>query len=621
MVCIMIEHKFTLKSIVKNIDLLLCYFMVLAGAAYFAYQALGSNFNPIMPLILIAFPLTYAKLRGSIQDKHFHFDLLPAFIYLNELIFIISFIADILLLFKNVYSSNFFLVSTVMASSILISIFSQNKKKDSFILIKIVVLITIIRSSIFYSFPEIYGIDPLFHARFSEQILSSFYIPKEGDFLGYSFYPIYQIILAQLNIISSLSIRNSMFIIGILQISVTTGIIYLIGLKFAGREAGLLASFIFSGTANVITTGFSMIPNMFGLIPFALALYTIIGMKYTLSRQILLILCLFSLIFVHPYPPLILLIILGIIYLIGLIIHNDNLAEKVFEVKFNTLFLLLIIYLGNMVSSGNNPYFKTSVLNTFAQLDQDYIVTKDVYDVPFKVLIYNNLYYLFIIGFCLFGLLSWMNIGKRDRKQMNLSVITLMLLIIYFSIQLFNVSFLPIPYRILPFFLLLISVFVSVGLLSFTSALKIRKKSMSIICIIILCLSFFFFSMTSYLVSPDDGLFSDEQGYRQTLSSAELSSLNYLLAFSNESFETDSYYKLYVGYKGNTELFQNLNDLNDKKVILLRSYFLDKPYLRHLSKYNITSENKISRSYYENSLHINSWNMIYSNDKSWVYRK
>lgn len=617
----MIGHKFTIKSIVKNIDLFLSYSIVLAGIVYAAYLILSSNFNTIMPFIFIVFPLTYAKLRGNIQYIHFRFDLLPTHICVNEIIFLISFTASLLQLFENVHSHYFFLILTIMASSILISIFSQDKKMDSFILLKIIVLITIIRSSIFYSFSEIYGIDPLFHARFSEQISSSYNITKDGEFFGYSFYPIYQLILAQLKIISSLSIRDAMFIIGILQISVVAGIIYLIGLKFTGRKAGLLASFIFCGTANVITSGITMIPNMFGIIPFALILYAIIAMKYTSSRQILLIFCLFCLIFVHPYPPLILLIILLIIYLVRLLICSKNSTENVYIIKFSTLLLLLTTFLVNMISLGHNPYFEYSVSRMFQERYQYYIATEVLYDVPLKYLTYNNLYYYFLIGFGLFGLLSWMNIGKRDGKQTILTVTTLILFFLYFSIGLFNISFIPIPYRILSFILVFMSLFVSVGLLSFTSALKIKKKSVSIICLIILCLSFFFFSITSHVVSPDDGLFSKELGYRQTLSSAELSSLNYLLTFSNESFDTDSYYKSYVKYKGNTELYNHLIDLDDKDTILLRNYFLDNPYLRYLSGFNQSSENKISRSYYENYKHINNWNMIYTNDKSWVYTK
>jgi hypothetical protein len=608
----------TLKydTFIKNSDMFLAYFMLCLSLIYSFLQFLTSK-PPSLAIIFFFISLLYIILsRKNVYLTNMSLNISSKAKIFNELIFIISFsiLAIMYLKHSYPYPIYFYLILTISATSILISIYTLEKKYYWNPFFKIIILVTFIRASIFYQFPDIYGIDPLYHYRFCEQIISTYSIPKEGEFLSYSFYPIYHIILVQIKSILFISLRNAMFLMGMVQIFIVSLFIYLIGKKFDDiRTLGLLSIFIFCSCANVVFSGIALIPNTFSLIIYIVLFYMAVCVKNTPSLKIILIICLCTLILTHPYPPL--------FFIFAIIVFN--LSRKIYKLKYKCsnenivplgigiLLTCLVLFISNLVILTHNPLFSNTILNFF--IHKEHIIDPSLeYPISYTNLIYSDLSHNIILGIALFGVFFWINPKNSTEQKFSLALLAFSSISVLFLINLLNLTFIPIPDRIWPFAYIPISIVASQGIKKLGELIVKKTGKYSATLIIAIILLTFFVSITSPKISPDISLNANSLAYREALTSSETDSWKYAIHNSDQSISTDLYYQLYAIYKGynNAGSVYNQNTSTKKTdLILSREYSQKNSYLRYLLGKNY---------YYLNDAETNVLNKIYDNGDSWV---
>ncbi len=608
------SSNYYIRKVFNKIDIILAYTLLIMGLIFSSFQLLR-NSSPSIPIFFIIFSILYIKFRNEINESNIHLNFKNY--KLNEIFFIICFISFIWILFKFNYPFplvNLLLLATLIALSILISIFT--KSNNAWILLmKITLLTVLIRASIFYAFPIAYGVDPTFHIVFAQNIANSGHLPLTEQ--SYSYYPLYHILLASLNELTSLSFYNISFILGIIQLIVIFPVIFLIGKKVCNEEIALLSTFIY-GTAGSVIMGY-LIPNMFGLAIFALLFYIIFNQR-NIIFAILFLICSVSLILIHPYPAINLMLLMITLYIT--IKFMDYLqidySYKSIYIKFESILIVVILFLTNALVWGYNPFLRDAILNSFSQ-ENSFDLTSSIANLSFAN-VYNDLNYVFL-GFAIFSSLYWISAKKRDGNKIFLGFLALVMIGTYLSIYALNISFIPLPYRMYPFLFIPISILAAQSIFYIHNIIKNRisnEKNITIV-IIILLTSMSFISFTSVNVFPDFGLYSGDLGYRSSLTTSEVAVLPFLANFSNLNANYDQYYRQYILNSNATSPYPN-NNIQKDNIIVLREYFLQNSYLRSLSNFPKIS-GTISQSKYESVEGIGNWSTIYDDGHVWVYKK
>ncbi|ADZ09108.1 hypothetical protein Metbo_0858 [Methanobacterium lacus] len=598
-----------------KIDLIIAFILLITGL-FFSFFQLIKNSSPSVPILFIIFSILYVIFRNEKLDIN-SIQLKFKYYKLNEIFFVICFISFIGLFYLFNYPFplvNLLLLATLIGLSILISIFTKSNNSWT-ILIKIILLTVLIRASIFYAFPVPYGVDPTFHIVFAQNIANSGHLPLTDE--SYSYYPLYHIILALLNELTKLSFYNLSFIIGIIQLTIVFPVIFIIGKKVCNEEIALLAVFIFGISGSVIM-GY-LIPNMFGLAIFALLFYIIFNQRNIIFASLFLI-CSLSLNLIHPYPAINLILMMLTLFIT--IKFMDYLqidySYKSVYIKLESILIVIVLFLTNALVWGYNPFLRTAILNSFAK-EKSFDISGSVANLSL-VNVYNDLNYIFL-GLAIFSSLYWISSKKRDGNKIFLGFLTLVMIGVYVAIYGLGLSFIPLPYRMLPFLFIPISILAAQAIFYIHNILNNRisnGKGITIF-IIILITSLSFVSFTSVNVYPDFELYHGELGYTNSLSTSEIAVLPFLGNFTNSNANYDGYYKQYIL---NANISAPYPSDNSQKVnmMVLRKYFLENSYLRGLSNFPKIN-GTISQNKYESIEGIENWNIIYNNGGLWVYDK
>jgi hypothetical protein len=235
---------------------------------------------------------------------------------------------------------------------------------------------------------------------------------------------------------------------------------------------------------------------------------------------------------------------------------------------------------------------------------------------------FKNISYDLSFSFFIFGFLAWLNFTRIN----NIYIIMLIssLLVLLYASDLFSIGLVPLGYRVWPFLYIPFSIVVAQGIFYFMSTVvkKGKKQIYPLITMAILIL-IYFLSITSYLVSPDQGFYSKELGYRQFLTESEIDGLNYSLHKSNINtpIYSDDFYSTYTKYKRYDRNILNLDSsFHDESFIILRKYFLQKLSIRLLSNFDKTKNSEIDQRDFEKIMKISDCNIIYNNANVWVYQ-
>lgn len=611
-------NKFFINRL-NNLDLSFAYIILTFGIIFSLFQIYRES-SPAFPLFFIVFSVIYIISRNKINNVTLNFEHIKFYSLLNDIIFVLLFICMIFSIFSfiNPFPITFYLILSLMVVSIALSIFLEENNLKT--LLKIIILNSLIRASIFFAFSTPYGIDPNFHLNFVNTLVETGQIPHTGYFDGYYYYPIYHLLLAVLNYLTLIPLKSLLFVVGIIQISIVTLIIYLTGNKIANKEIGLLASLIFCTASPVIME--YLIPNMFALAPFAVLFYILI-FKNNIASKIIFLILLISLTVTHAYPVIILafVMVVSLFILVFLDIFKiGHIKKNILNITNTAILLSLALFLGHSLVWGQNPFLRDVIINTFVK-ENTIDVVSTIATFSFSSF-YNDLSSL-IIGFAILGSLFWIK-NRKEHVKLYFSLLTLVLIGIYLGIHALGLSFIPLPYRMLPFIYIPVSILAAQGIfyiyeiLVRTSSSINFSKVMSIIIITVI----FGFSITSVEVNPDMGLYGGEISFTPALTTSELAGLAFTLNFPSSNASYDFFEEYYIEFSGTFKNYPR-SDYQDADLLVLRSYYLENAQLREktgdVALKNIAGN--IPLPTYENIKKLNNWDILYENGNTLIYKK
>jgi hypothetical protein len=219
--------------------------------------------------------LLFVGLGASTGIKSELFSAIKQAIPMLNVAFFIFFALSLIALKSEIYSrpiAYFIFISLLSVIVALQIIFLDNKSYIWIIFLNIFLLSLNIRWGIYYLFPGLHGVDPWYHYALIRDILQSGYLPLAEV---YSNWPMMHLEAAISQLLLDWDIKDSLFIISIIEIS-SLIFIFLLTRIILDTKIALLATLILSVSDHYILWGIDLTPMTLGYVFFVIILYLII---------------------------------------------------------------------------------------------------------------------------------------------------------------------------------------------------------------------------------------------------------------------------------------------------------------------------------------------------------
>jgi len=229
------------------------------------------------------------------------------------------------------------------------------------------------RGTMFFSNTIAYGSDPLFHTRIALRTAEVGEVISSLEAGKYSITPAYHVIIAILSNISGLPALDSTFLITIMIVLVPSILIYVLACRWISIDAAVLAVVLFVGSEYVIRWSIEPQPTSFGLILFALGVFTFLIWLDTenIIYEILTLVFVVALAYTHQVSAFILLTVLSTILLLSHNLSSVNLSfSSVRPVLSHYLIVGAIWSLGDYGPYGDSRSFVQGLALNFARRSQ-----------------------------------------------------------------------------------------------------------------------------------------------------------------------------------------------------------------------------------------------------------
>gem|GEM_PF-5594483 len=487
--------KIFFKNNLKDYDLFFSYIGFILGlilTLFFLYKHLPYfNFSIAISLAFLMYVIIKRnKTFNQFNNKLFNYSIkIKRYYYiLFNILFLILFCLSILSLRFVEYGRPllYFIILSLMCVIVFYeTLIANDYNYFLLILIKIIIIAINLRSSLYYSFPGLYSSDPYYWVSFVNYTI--YYSHIQTDVLYYH-YPIFNLILSICKIITSLNIKDTMFLsIGLLEI-IGIYIIYLIGLLIKKPKIGLIAALLLSIFPYNIRMGALIFQSTIGLIFFSILVYLLIKSDISKNNLINYFLIFFLLIIIltHHLSSFILLIFLIIYTIVFSILENLEKNRNIFSSKNFMILLFFSLTLFTYWMYNGSWQFEysikslTTIMYDIFDKSNEIIISPVEYD--FNYVILRNIGMSLFILFSIIGILFWFHNNKTEKGISLISLIS-MLLIFLFIIGGLNIV---LAYRWIPFLFLLISLPAAAGLIIFINIIKIKNLKITIIFFILI---------------------------------------------------------------------------------------------------------------------------------------
>lgn len=490
----------------------------------------------------------------------------------------------------------FFILVAMAYSVIAAQIFLNGAKKFvPIILLEIFIIAIIIRGSIYFLFPSIYGNDPLFHTNFVRNTISLGSIPNMGD---YRYFPYTHLLTAYVRELSGLSIKNAYFVIAVIEVLASL-FVFLIGKKLGGIRLGLLSAMVITLAPYNIFWGFWIIPMTLGMVFFIIILYLVLirNTNPSIKMSILLVFFCLSIIFVHTVASFVSWLILTLI-LIGIIIykflfpqirprklavlsfHNflfSPLQYRKFQLSFNLVSLFGVSLFSYWMfihhETGEDIFFlfTRSLIVSLTKMDTE-SVTMVTLAPTFNYLsiFLIDLPTTLLLFFGVLGSLYLINLDLDRVKFTFISSAIILVFLVYGGGLLGTTAILP--GRWLVFIEVILILLSAYGIYLLVSTQKTVKKQL-VVCSIIIFI-FAFSAITTPLTNSESPFYAKELGMRSGLFESEITAANYLDSHYNGTFARSSKYQFLKG----VTLNPNETETYEGKMMAIRDYDLEKGF-------------------------------------------
>ena len=522
---------------------------------------------------------------------------------LTNIIFLITFIASILMLKFNLYyrPPDYFILVSIAASSIAVELIFTSERNHTLCLtlLKIIVLCLSIRAGIFYEFPTLLGSDTWGHAEFASFIAGYGHVPAREvyDAGQYNDFAIFHILVAATAIVTSAALKDALFFsVGFISI-VSTLFIYLIGKSIGGVRMGLFAMlivgtcdmFIVMGVTNILT-------GSLVLCWFMLIMFLQFRQRSSIVATALTIFLFFVIILTHQLTTFIVLIAL-IGFIIGKTLYgyfyngeNNPIFINISLISVLILGITMIAYwmLVGVEGSGKT-FFQQMVIRVMSALTADiyfnpfsspYVALFGSYSILSNVLFHPG--YLILAFVAATGVLIWISPKNVDRGKIAISVAILLLFVCTYVSPLTSAKLALIPHRWLPFIYVLLTLAAAQAIVSLMSLIKRNWSKTFAVSLVVIVLTFFM--LTTPYICGDSPIYNRDRASRSNFKTSEVQAVSTVAQLYQGEIMIDAAYTnvfSYVASNYNVTCKRLISDVDSSftGMMLLRKVLLDEPTL------------------------------------------
>jgi hypothetical protein len=477
--------------------------------------------------------------------------------------FIIIFISSISLLIISPYRSlYYFLMLSLLASTIAVQILSKNLHPE-FILIEIILFMLNIILGVTLKYPFYFGFTDIAPIIDTMQVtaLSGHVIPPDFD-LSYTNFPLYHILIAESSLMMNLDIHTTFFLVSsIVYVAVMVILFKIVHFFLKNVQFALFTCLLYSCTSIVITYGTYVVPRVMAFLGFLILLYLSLKRMYekdTWPFFILQYLLVCYIILVHQVSIFQILSLL--VFLLGSewLMESHKTISPLFLATFFTISLSYWFFIAT-------EFFRVVVQNSKMAL-----MSESLSFIRPSIQAGNELDYLFTnIDSAIMVLLIFIGLGYllwnwQDRSRTALGFFGLVMLPFYIpnplqllwtSLVLFRADRMML--LLAPFF----SIIMGIGVYSLISQLERRKYRMDrvLILIFIVIFLFAFFSLTSNNAPDSKDL--PWRGPRRHFNQQEIDSYTFAFRYIpyGSQLYSDYYTNRYFLFKKNFSEAEELN--------------------------------------------------------------
>ncbi len=423
----------------------------------------------------------------------------------------------------------YFVVVSLLVGIIAMDIMAlDNDRRVGMIMLKVLLVSLSVRAGIFYEFPSLSGADTYVHARIAQDIVDSGLIP--GWEIRYQSYPIFHLAVAMTQILTSLSLKDALFVsVGLTSIAGTT-FIYLIGSRVAGPRAGLLALLLANISDSLITTGATyMGPDSVVLVYFLLMLYLVIarGME-PVNRAILLGITGVA-VFTHQLSVFAVLISLAGLFLaagVGRALYAYR-RQTQLPLIYLLVFAVMMLFYWTLTYYGRSTFLGSMILSLKNVLMNPEFgfeagITRSV-QFGFWTNLLFHLGYLILLLLAIGGLLFWLR--SREERQFSVGGTAIVLFLFTYAFPAITGSRVMLTDRWYPILVIFLVILAAPYLMRSASLFRTSLGQM-VVPALLTALAFLMIATPN--VNKDNPLYANERAGRVQFTAAEVSTISTL---------------------------------------------------------------------------------------------
>lgn len=503
-----------------------------------------------------------------------------------HIVFLVSLSLSIWLLWGNLYERPplYFALILIAAASIIIDILWLSDEQTSHIviaLLKIVALAVSVYAGIYYLFPGIYGVDPWWYNEWMQETVNLGHI-TEGQILNNSYYlfPVFQLSGAMTQIVSGLSVHDSIFASTVVFMAISCTFVFLIGKKLGNARIGLLAALIVPLAGDFINMATAVISMSLGICFFLMILYLVFchGRKQ-FSPMALIIVLSMALIFTHPIASLITLLSLVVVllgYRLYKLVVGPAWSHGIVSLSLVMFFGIAMLFVWMQTPPYAPALLDISVTRLVISLETEaqfaLAMPLPMTSIPYAIQLLDAGGYLILVCLAVVGALVYLHPRNRDSTRIGLLLTAGMLFVVPSIFRLFNLENI-LPGRWTVFLYLPLAVLAVQGLLNVSNLVRNNLGRLSLVMATVLTIMFM---MTTSRVANTDSPLVYNGAARVGYTQSELAALDTLSYMGAGNPETDVYYGLIFPYViGNNEYIEMSQRTNE--IFLVRNYYLQHP--------------------------------------------
>mgnify|MGYP001009839548 CR=1 FL=1 len=540
--------------------------------------------NPTRVILLLAAPLVFiicslwliTRKKASIemdQSSNYWFKVCVILFFLLFTILIITHHARDSQYVRSPYV--FFLISllsAVLAAEIMIS----KRANVPFVLFQLASLAIFTVWSQIGLFPYPTGIDPIFHEKVVNDLISTSHVPMYSQYVDS---PFFHIIVSSPMLIANIDYVPSVFfsisVIQVVSLLLLTQILASrIGLN---HVIGLLSGLALILSPLVIQANVSAIPFSMAIVFMMLLFFLILNQKLTLPRFLLVFVLFIALNLTHPMASaftglaLLSFMVLEIIYnhLMGL--KNCWRPSMLLPVVFVTVMIIGWIFFSGYYDILSNII--QNLINIDPSRAQAQFIQVQMNNIPMGEQIHNYFSFFLLISISFYGVLySISDKGSRNQFVYSLTAIiplAIGLVLMATGLNLLNERWLYIAQ-------VLLAIPLAIALVCWSN--MIRRQIPRVIVTTVLVFILTFGSITSTFANVDNTSFTPNMNMRYALMASEISAGDFLKATSGDLAYTDTYYSATLYNSGHlTKDFSSLleaGNFSSCDIVLVRDHVI-----------------------------------------------